>query len=210
MKKNYVLIDYENVQPAAIEVLKQEQFHVMVFVGASQAKVTYEVASVMQKMGERASYIKITGNGSNALDFHIAFYIGRLAAKEPDASFYIVSKDTGFDPLLEHLKSQKISAIRVKGLTDLPRAKTTAPKSGTERVTAPKSSADRVSTVIANLKQRKASNPRTLKTLSSTINALFQKSLSEAEVKGIISELTKKGIIKLNQSKVSYSLPVDL
>ena len=195
MKKNYVLIDYENVQPAAIEVLKQEQFHVMVFVGASQAKVTYEVASVMQKMGERASYIKITGNGSNALDFHIAFYIGRLAAKEPDASFYIVSKDTGFDPLLQHLKSKKISAIRVKGLTDLPRAKATAPKSST----------DRVSTVIANLKQRKASNPKTLKTLSSTINTLFQKSLSEAEVKGIISELTKKGIIKLNQTKVSYS-----
>lgn len=41
MKKNYVLIDYENVQPAAIEVLKQEPFHVMVFVGAGQAKVKW-------------------------------------------------------------------------------------------------------------------------------------------------------------------------
>lgn len=46
--------------------------------------------------------------------------------------------------------------------------------------------------------------------LQLTINTLFQKSLSEAEVKGIISELTKKGIIKLNQSKVSYFLPVGL
>ena len=72
MKKDYVLIDYENVQPTAIEALEHEHFHVIVFVGASQAKVTYEVASVLQRMGERASYIKIAGNGSNALDFHIA------------------------------------------------------------------------------------------------------------------------------------------
>lgn len=200
MKKNYVLIDYENVQPAAIEALEHEHFHVMVFVGASQAKVTYEVASVLQLMGERASYIKITGNGSNALDFHIAYYIGRLAAKEPDANFFIVSKDTGFDPLLQHLKSKKISASRVKSVTDLPRIK----------VTASKSDPDRVSAVIANLNQRRASNPRTLKTLGSTINALFRKSLSEAEVKGIISELTRKGIIVVNQSKVSYALPVEL
>jgi len=200
VKKNYVLIDYENVQPAAIEALEHEHFYVIVFVGASQAKVTYEVASVLQRMGERASYIKITGNGSNALDFHIAYYIGQLAAKEPDANFHIVSKDTGFDPLLQHLKSKKISASRVRSVTDLPRIK----------VTASKSNPDRVSVVIANLNQRRASNPRTLKTLGSTINALFQKSLSEAEIKGIISELTRKGILVVNQSKVSYALPVEL
>jgi hypothetical protein len=200
MKKDYVLIDYENVQPTAIEALEHEHFHVIVFVGASQAKVTYEVASVLQRMGERASYIKIAGNGSNALDFHIAYYIGQLATKEPDAYFYIVSKDTGFDPLIQHLKSKKINARRVKNVTDLPLVK----------VAASKSKPDRVSVVITNLTQRGDSNPRTLKTLASTINALFQKSLSKAEVEDIISELTKKGVVVINQSKVSYILPVKL
>jgi hypothetical protein len=200
VKKNYVLIDYENVQPAAIEALEHENFHVIVFVGASQSKVTYEVASVLQRMGDRASYIKISGSGSNALDFHIAYYIGRLAAKEPEAYFHIVSKDTGFDPLLHHLKSKKISAGRVNGVKDLPLVK----------VAASTSNPARVSVVIANLNQRRASNPRTLKTLASTINALFQKSLSEAEIGDIISELTEKGIVVVNQSKVSYFLPVEL
>ena len=195
-----MLIDYENVQPTAIEALEHEHFHVIVFVGASQAKVTYEVASVLQRMGERASYIKIAGNGSNALDFHIAYYIGQLATNEPDAYFYIVSKDTGFDPLLQHLKSKKINARRVKNVTDLPLVK----------VAASKSKPDRVSVVITNLTQREDSNPRTLKTLASTINALFQKSLSKAEVEDIISELTKKGVVVINQSKVSYILPVKL
>jgi len=197
MNKNYVLIDYENVQPEAMTALEREHFSVFVFVGANQAKVSYETASVLQRMGDRAQYIKIAGNGSNALDFHIAYYIGQLAAKEPEARFHIVSKDTGFDPLIQHLKNRKVSANRVKSISDLPLAKAAVSKS----------TPDRVETVVTNLKQRGASNPRTLKTLASTINALFQKSLSEAEVEGIISELKKKGVVVVNQTKVSYTLP---
>ena len=120
MKKNYVLIDYENVQPETMAALEREHFSVLVFVGANQAKVTYEVASVLQRMGDRAAYVKIAGNGGNALDFHIAYYIGQLAAKEPDSYFHIVSKDTGFDPLLQHLKSKNVSASRVESISDLP------------------------------------------------------------------------------------------
>jgi hypothetical protein len=78
---------------------------VLVFVGAGQAKVTFELASVLQRMGEQAAYIKATGSGRNAVDFHIAYYMGQIAAKEPDAAFYVVSKDTGFDPLLQHLRN---------------------------------------------------------------------------------------------------------
>lgn len=197
MKKNYVLIDYENVQPAAVEALVADHFHVLVFVGANQTKVTYEIASSLQKLGERATYIKISGNGSNALDFHLAYYIGRLAVQEPDAYFHIVSKDTGFDPLLQHLKSQKILAGRVTSIADLPIV----------RIAASRSLPDRVSAVAANLAQRKAANPRTLKTLSSTINALFQKALSPAEVEAIIAELARKGIVSVREGKVSYALP---
>ena len=65
-----MLIDYENVQPSYMAALDADHFHVLVFVGASQTKVTYEVASALQEMGDRAEYIKISSNGSNALDFH--------------------------------------------------------------------------------------------------------------------------------------------
>lgn len=46
------------------------------------------------------------------MDFHIAFYIGRLATAQPDARFTIVSKDTGFDPLVRHLASLKVACNR--------------------------------------------------------------------------------------------------
>jgi hypothetical protein len=197
VKKNYVFIDYENVQLAAMEALERDHFHVIVFVGASQTKVTYEVASALQRMGDRAKYIKITGNGSNALDFHIAYYIGVLSTKEPDAYFHIVSKDTGFDPLIQHLKSKKISVSRDKTVKDIPSVKAAASKSAPERVSA----------VISDLVRRGAAKPRTIKTLGSTINALFQKSLSGTEIEDIIAELTVQGIVVVNQTRVSYVIP---
>ena len=197
LKTNYVLIDYENVQPDAMAVLNQEHFKVLVFVGASQTKVSFDVASALQQMGERAEYIKITGNGSNALDFHIAFYIGVLAGIEPDAYYHIVSKDTGFDPLIQHLKSKKILASRSKDVTEIPIVKAACSKSPAERL----------EVVISYLQRRGASKPRTLKTLASTINSIFQKALSEQEVEGLLAALQKRGILAVTENKVAYTLP---
>ena len=197
MKTNYVLIDYENVQPEAMAVLGQEHFKVIVFVGANQTKVTFEVASALQKFGDRAEYIKITGNGSNALDFHIAYYIGQLAGKEPEAYFHIVSKDTGFDPLIQHLKAKKILACRSKDVTEIPLVK----------VANSKTPSDKQAVIISDLQRRGASKPRTVKTLLSTINSIFQKQLSEHELNGLLAGLQKQGVVIVNETKVSYSLP---
>lgn len=197
MRTNYVLIDYENVQPAAMAVLEQEHFKVILFVGANQAKVSFEVASALQRMGARATYVKIAGNGANALDFHIAFYIGQLAASEPDAYFHVISKDAGFDPLLTYLKSKKILAGRSREVTDMPIVKAANCKTPSEKQ----------AVIVANLQQRGASKPRTVKTLSSTINSLFQKNLSEGELASLLQGLQERGIISVTGTKVSYALP---
>ena len=199
MKSNFVLIDYENVQPEAMSALVEEHFNVIVFVGANQAKVSFEVASALQQLGDRAQYIKISGNGSNALDFHIAFYIGELASRHPNAFFHIVSKDTGFDPLIQHLKTRKILAGRSKSVVDIPIVKAASSKSPSERI----------EIIVADLKRRGSAKPRTVKTLSSTIQAIFQKQLSDEDVTGLVNGLNKKGIVKISGTKVAYSLSDD-
>ena len=73
MPNNYILIDFENVQPGNLEILKDHQFKISLFIGASQAKIPFDLVSVMHGFGENAKYIKIPSNGNNALDFHIAF-----------------------------------------------------------------------------------------------------------------------------------------
>ena len=113
---NYVLIDFESVQPKDLEILVDYPFKVFVFVGANQMKVPFKLAAALQELGKNGRYIKISGNGKNALDFHIAYYIGKLSQQDSKASFYIISKDCGFDPLVEYLKSKKIKVQREKEL----------------------------------------------------------------------------------------------
>lgn len=117
---NYVLVDHENVQPTDLNLLDREDVRLWVFVGAAQTKLSSELAIQMQAMRERADYVRISGNGSNALDFHIAFYIGQLAGVDPRGFFHIISKDTGFDPLVQHLKTKKILACRSVAVGDMP------------------------------------------------------------------------------------------
>lgn len=53
--------------------------------------VPVEFANELQKLGSDAEYIRISGNGSNALDFHIAFTIGELSKADPNAYFHVVT-----------------------------------------------------------------------------------------------------------------------
>jgi septum formation topological specificity factor MinE len=198
LKTNYLLIDYENVQPDVIPTLDHEHFRVIVFVGANQTKISLDVAAALQRLGARAEYLKIGGNGTNALDFHIAYTIGKLAATEPDAFFHIISKDTGFDPLIQYLKQANIFAQRSCALHDIPML----------RATTAKTTNDRIAVIIAHLKQRKTALPRTIKTLTSSIHALFQKQLSDAIAADLIQQLEQQGIIAMHEKKLVYTLPL--
>ena len=73
MITNYIFIDLENVQPKNLEILKEHDFKIFVFVGENQNKISYDFAVMMQGFGNSAKYIKISGNGKNALDFHLAY-----------------------------------------------------------------------------------------------------------------------------------------
>lgn len=194
---NYVLIDFENVQPRNLEILSSHPFKVFVFVGASQARVPFELAAAMQQLGENAQYIKIGGSGKNALDFHMAFYIGELATKCPDAYFHIISKDTGFDPLIKHLKTRKIRVQREKDLAEIPVLRMSTATSNDEKIEA----------IVKNLAGRGHSRPRKEKTLANTINTLFTQKLEERELMSLIEELQKKNYIVVSEGNVSYKLP---
>ena len=197
---NYVLIDFENVQPKNIEILKKHPFKIFVFVGENQVRIPFEIANALQQFGSEAKYIKISGNGQNALDFHIAFYIGQLSLEDPEGYFHIVSKDTGFDPLVKHLRDRKIKVHRVSDLAEIPilRISNTTDKS------------EKIDAIVRNLAGRGQSRPRKVKTLSNTINSLFTNRLEEKELASVIKVLQEKKYIHLNQENVSYNLPKNL
>ena len=66
----------------------------------------FELLDAMQMLAGNVEYIKVMRSGSNAVDMHIAYYVGRLIEKEPNAIIHIISGDSDFDPLVEYLQGQ--------------------------------------------------------------------------------------------------------
>jgi hypothetical protein len=196
LKTNFVLVDFENIQPKNLDLLKGGPFKIKVFLGANQAKLPVEMVRAVQIFGSDAEYITIDGSGRNALDFHIAYYIGRLAAENPGAHLHVISKDKGFDPLIKHLKAQKVSCQRSASITDIPRV----------HIASAKSSRDKVDVVVANLEKRKSAKPKTLKKLRSTIKSDLKSELADEELDDIIKTLTERGVLTITDGKVSYAV----
>jgi hypothetical protein len=139
-------------------MLRDGPFKVKVFLGANQAKIPVALATAIQALGANAEYVLLESSGSNALDFHIAYYIGALSTQESLAVFYIISKDAGFDPLIKHLKTKGISVQRSVSIASIPSFKATRPTSSDAQI----------EMAIAHLIKLKAAKPRAQKTLLGT------------------------------------------
>lgn len=197
MRTNFILVDFENVQPKDIGLLKDGPFKIKVFLGANQSKIPVTVATALQPLGGNAEYVLLESAGNNAVDFHIAYYIGVLSSEEPTAHFHIISKDNGFDPLIKHLRGRKIIVQRSTCIADIPYFKPVLQANAEAKV----------EVVIANLIRRNAAKPRTKKSLISTLHALFKKELSEQQLSHLFAALCARGVVKVDGTKVSYDLP---
>ena len=114
---SYIFIDYENVQPKDLNLVPNVGWKVMVFLGPKQ-NANHASLNAAQRLGGNCEYISVLKAGPNALDFYIAYFLGTLSREK--SQFYIISKDTGFDPLLERLNQNGILAFRCKRIADIP------------------------------------------------------------------------------------------
>ena len=115
MSDRVLLIDLENVQKIDLS-LAPADVRVLVFYGVTQKKLPEELVVQAQPLGTRLKWIKIAGQGPNALDFHIALYLGQELANFPTCECTIFSRDTGFDPLIRHLQALGHVCRRVQTL----------------------------------------------------------------------------------------------
>lgn len=197
MSTHFVLIDFENVQPDDLGLLREGPFQVRLFLGPHQVRIPIAIASELQSLGDRAEYVAMESAGNNALDFHIAYYLGILSSEHPSATFHIISRDAGFDPLIAHLHRRKISVQRSTCIADLPCFKAALAPALESRLNA----------VVADLRRRKGSVPRTQKTLLGTMRALFGNALPEEDMAELFSLLRSRGLVKVEGTRISYDLP---
>ncbi len=120
-----LFVAYENVQNIDLDFIKKEKLETIVFVGKSQKKIPFEIVQKAQRMGKLLTWHQIEGQGSNALDFHIAFLLGHLTATDVGkaAEYIILSKDKGFDPLLKYVQKERYNCRRINSLLELQKGK---------------------------------------------------------------------------------------
>ncbi|CAN7298080.1 PIN domain-containing protein [Variovorax paradoxus] len=118
MKKSLLLVDLENVHKVDLSLL-DESFRAIIYVGAKQNPPRAATKKSTAHRFVRADFHKVEGSGKNALDFHIAFQLGRTFETAPDTECYVLSKDKGFDPLLAHLNKNGLRCQRVNSLDEL-------------------------------------------------------------------------------------------
>jgi len=195
MNEHYILLDYENVQIRNLSVLHKVPdlaFQIIVFVGDKQSKIPIELVLSMQSFGAKAEYIQITGSGRNALDFHIAYYLGVLTERNPKGIFHVISKDTGYDQLIKHLQEKKIRVARRRDLFDIPCLSYKKPEG------------EQLSAIVKTLSAKGNSRPRKVETLKNFIKSAFGNNLEAERISDLVRDLEEQKYITLKQENVTY------
>jgi hypothetical protein len=128
---------------------------------------------------------------------HLAFQVGRLSVQEPNADFHIISKDTDFDLLIQHLKERKINASKWIDLGSIP-ALNILNKT-------PKTNLDVVRLWLGRPVRVR---PKTILKLTNTLKVVvFLNKLADSAISALIDEMQEKKLILVQDETVVYLGP---
>ena len=113
-----LLVDLENVHKIDLSLL-DESDRAIIYVGAKQNPPKAAAKAATAHRFRRVEFQRIEGSGKNALDFHIACQLGRTLETARDTECIVLSKDTGFDPLLAHLNKVGLPCRRIGSMDEL-------------------------------------------------------------------------------------------
>ncbi len=193
--QNHVLVDFENMKSINLAVLGLKHLVIHLFLGPENKKLEVEVLEAILANSNGIRLIRSPKNGKNALDFVLAYHLGQAALAEPKAYFHILSKDSGFDSLVELLRSKRIKAKRHADWDTLHAAltlKPPAPKSPTSP-TAPaiKPLSPGAEKVLTYLQKSPNNRPKKHTTLVRQILSYLGKDATDAAAESIVKELRR-------------------
>ena len=207
--KTILFVDSENTGKIDLRQIPEDVF-VPFFFGASQKSVPTEFLEAALKIGDRFHPIKIEGQGKNALDFHIAFYLGEYLVAHPQANCIILSKDTGFDPLVKHLCGKGFSVRRAPGVSEafgIPKQKAARPKPVATPAAPKAEEATSFATILQWLEEMQPrTRPRKRKGLIAHLHSHFGKKISEAELHELVDRLITEKKLSETNGALGYQL----
>jgi PIN domain len=213
MQESVLLVDYENIGKLDLGAIPAG-VRVPFFFGASQRSVPTEFLKAALRLGERFVPIDIEGQGKNALDFHIAFYLGEYLARSPQSACVILSRDKGFDPLIKHLIKRGFAVRRANTIAEalgsraLPAAAPRgagATRPAAARLTAQGDGGALLDTALSVLAAaQKSRRPRRRTGLVAYLHSHFSKKIPETELQQLIDQMIARGKLSEAKGAITY------
>lgn len=197
--KTILFIDYENFQTLSLDTLDPDATEVWFFVGETQNKLPFQLVETAQRFGSSLKWIKIEGTGKNNLDFHIVYELGRISSRSSSGAeggtpeVYILSKDKGYDAVINYAKRFGVRVRRIVNASQMPTARVSAPQS------------KYTESVVANLRKIPAPRrPRTRSSLEKHLESAFQGRIPREDISTIIEELFLDESISEKNNRLNY------
>jgi hypothetical protein len=196
---NHVFVDFENVHEVDPTVFGPKPVSLTLLLGARQTKLDAALVETLMHNAANVHLVRLTTSGKNALDFALAYYVGRAAMADPSGHFHIVSRDTGFDPLVDHLRSRHIHAHRHDDFATLTFSCPAKPPSNAAE--------DFFTRAVEHLRTNLTNRPKRKQTLVRHLLTLSGKNATEADALALVDRLCKAGHLAIDdKGAVTYSV----
>lgn len=107
------LVDFENVHSEGLKGIDhlEETDKVYLFYSPNADSITFETHFKLIRSKANIEMFEAKRTGKNAIDFHLSTFLGYLLATDAEETFFVVSKDNGFQYAFDfwrsYSKSQK-------------------------------------------------------------------------------------------------------
>jgi hypothetical protein len=216
---NHVFVDFENVHEIDLAIIGSKAVSFTLLLGSRQTKLDVSLVEKLLEHAASVQWVRLTSAGKDALDFTLAYYVGRAVAADPTGYFHIVSKDTGYDPLIEHLRSKHVRARRHDSFATLTFAAPAKPSAPAPSPAVPKPKPQLKPTsqpaildewevqVLEHLRKPSATRPRNKNKLVSFLVAHLGNKITEADALHLVNYLSQAGLLTLDEKgTVAYHL----
>lgn len=206
MIEKIVFIDYENITRIDFSEIDGKT-KLFLMVGNSQTKKAATYSHQAIDAASSVELVKVRGTGSNALDFHIAYYLGKLIDLNNNIKFIIFSNDKGYDPLIKHLTEEGIKIKRISVDNEVEKKKEKESSVIVKQVKKPSKNSlyDKAYTIIKEMPKK--NRPKKVVGFKSYIKIALGNKNSDVEIDEIFDEFIKNNIvIILENQKIQISV----
>lgn len=198
---NHVFVDLENVKCIDVAVVAGKNVTFHLFLGPHNKKLDVEVVEVLLENAQAVKMIRSPKAGKNALDFVLAYHLGQAVLGDPRGFYHLISKDAGFDSLVDLLKSRQVKVRRHENWSSL--NLNGHPKPAVEV----KALSEAAEKLAVDLKKMAANRPKRRKGLLGRVSSLLAKGSTEADCERVVEELVKAKQLSIDEKGVvSYPL----